>query len=62
MVKVIECKICGHKGGKQNPLGIQGLYRVPYCCNCLNEASKKAGNDPSVKRINNTFVKKEINV
>jgi len=51
MVKVIECKTCGHKGDKQNPLCKQGPYILPYCHECMNKACKKAAEDPAVKKI-----------
>ena len=59
MVKILECKICGHTGNKQNPLCIQGLYRLPYCCNCMNEACRKAANDPIIKAIDAPHAKKK---
>ena len=51
MVKVMECKTCGHKGDKQNPLCKQGPYILPYCHECMNKACKKAAEDPAVKKI-----------
>ena len=53
MVKVIECKTCGHKGDKQNPLCKQGPYILPWCHECMNKACKKAAEDPKIKAINN---------
>jgi len=59
MIKVIECKTCGHLGDKQNPLCIQGLYRIPYCCNCMNEACKKAAENLVIKEYRELATKKK---
>ena len=59
MVKVMECKTCGHKGDKQNPLCKQGPYILPYCHDCMNKACKKAADDPMIKAINNPPAEKK---
>jgi len=49
MPVVTQCKICGHPGDKQNPLCHQGLYKLPYCCDCMLKASMKATRDPMIR-------------
>ena len=47
----IKCKTCGRTGIKENPLCRQGVYTIPYCCDCMLKACKKAGDDPAIRKI-----------
>ena len=51
MAKVKVCKTCGTEGDPQNKLCIQGTYTISYCWKCMNEACKKAAEDPTVKKL-----------
>ena len=38
-MKKVKCIDCGTEGTLKNPLGIQGRYKVRYCCDCLNKVT-----------------------